>query len=455
MGFQNEFASYEPLRRMRDSQAVKELESRIRIQTFNKSDIVKNRFISANELIGSDTSIDYVVAIDGSNIAVNPEKGYPGAEIGYLTVTAVLLDMGKIRKVAEERFPDPVELREAESTSSFEGVFPGCNTLIDNECDDKASLRRVLFETLQKHNLFSDGETLLETYEYLLQFRMQNLGSLPKSPISGFEDKEMTYGIGVYQCQHSGCDLFSTDAMRLHELLNPIGSSGEMYNQIMSVIEKLMLVNILRNFERKNWLIELQNIAFVMDGPLAVFSVASWLAGAISKEIDRINEKQKKITGLDMMILGIEKSGLFAAHFEQLDSIVNQDHLEELDIKPYSIMLLDDVYIKANIKPSISPKPYGEDTYFGRKIFYKTKLGHRIVPVLCCFNDEQRNLKTANTNQFARLKDITHLLDELSSNRYENSISALISAHAEAAIPLNIGTKVFEEIAKKIPKRAS
>lgn len=186
-----------------------------------------------------------------------------------------------------------------------------------------------------------------------------------------------------------------------------------------------------------------------------MFSVASWLAGAISKEIDRINEKQKKITGLDMMILGIEKSGLFAAHFEQLDSIVNQDHLEELDIKPYSIMLLDDVYIKANIKPSISPKPYGEDTYFGRKIFYKTKLGHRIVPVLCCFNDEQRNLKTANTNQFARLKDITHLLDELSSNRYENSISALISAHAEAAIPLNIGTKVFEEIAKKIPKRAS
>ena len=42
------------------------------------------------------------------------------------------------------------------------------------------------------------------------------------------------------------------------------------------------------------------------------------------------------------------------------------------------------------------------------------------------------------------------LLDQLVSNRYPNSISPLVSAHAEAAIPLNLGTRLFEDIAKEI-----
>jgi hypothetical protein len=42
------------------------------------------------------------------------------------------------------------------------------------------------------------------------------------------------------------------------------------------------------------------------------------------------------------------------------------------------------------------------------------------------------------------------LLGDLVSNRYPNSIIPLISAHAEAAIPLNLGTQIFENMAKDI-----
>lgn len=47
-----------------------------------------------------------------------------------------------------------------------------------------------------------------------------------------------------------------------------------------------------------------------------------------------------------------------------------------------------------------------------------------------------------------------NLLDKLVSNRYPNSISPLISAHAEAAIPLNIGKRIFEDMAKKIREKS-
>jgi hypothetical protein len=47
-----------------------------------------------------------------------------------------------------------------------------------------------------------------------------------------------------------------------------------------------------------------------------------------------------------------------------------------------------------------------------------------------------------------------HLLDRLVSNRYPNAISPLISAHAEAAIPLNLGKKIFEDIAREIREKS-
>ncbi len=43
-----------------------------------------------------------------------------------------------------------------------------------------------------------------------------------------------------------------------------------------------------------------------------------------------------------------------------------------------------------------------------------------------------------------------NVLDELVSSRYPNSISPLVSAHAEAAIPLNLGKRIFDDIAREI-----
>tara|TARA_A100001015_G_scaffold269637_1_gene321492 strand:- start:1215 stop:1442 length:228 start_codon:yes stop_codon:yes gene_type:complete len=72
------------------------------------------------------------------------------------------------------------------------------------------------------------------------------------------------------------------------------------------------------------------------------------------------------------------------------------------------------------------------------------------VPVLACYSDTQKNILTSNVNQFSRLGDVMNLLDMLVSSRHPNSVSPLISAHAEAAIPLNLGKRIFEDIARKI-----
>jgi len=219
----------------------------------------------------------------------------------------------------------------------------------------------------------------------------------------------------------------------------------------MFTLERLWLVHILRGFERTNNLDVLRKLAFIIDGSLAVFSTPSWLAKPIEDELIRINQLQKEINGQDLIILGIEKGGQFVNHFEALDT--DREGFAG-KIPNQSAILLTDKYIKKNIKLSDSPKPYGQDTYFGRKFFYKTNNGYRVTANVAMFNDYQKDLDTAYPNQFPRLADVMSLLDQVVSSRFQNSVSPLLSAHAEASIPLNLGKRIFQDIAREIRKRS-
>lgn len=454
MGFEGEFASYEPLKRILDSAKIQALQDRMRIRQpeYNEGDNIGDSIIKKDSLSKSSIQPDLILAIDGSNLTAKAMNGYPGAEFGYITVASVLIDLKRVKELSQEEFISPKKFRETEKASTIESVFPGCNVILDSEKCAKSSLRRALYEELESNVVFSDGETLLDTYEHLFNLKRTKFTerNLPNSPIDGV-DQEMTYGTGEYICPHSGEALFSTDALRLHELMNPGGTNGELFGQIMSTFEKLWLIHILRSFEKKGWLGTLRRVAFVMDGPLAVFSTSSWLTKVIEDELIRINELQKEINGQDLLIIGIEKSGTFFNHFDEIDT--NKDGVNDVFPKQ-SAFLLSDEYIKQNIIFSESSKPYGQDTYFGRKLFYKTVSGQKIVPVIAWFSEYQKNIKTANIDQFTRLGDVLELLDQLVSSRYPNSLTPLISAHAEAAIPLNLGKRIFEDIARGIRENA-
>jgi len=459
MGFENEFASYEPLRRILSSKKVKDLQNRlfIREKNFTNEEVSEllRKLVYKEDLSLSDFEPDYIIAIDGSYHAFPVENGFPGAEEGYITLASVLVDIAKIKTLEKKDIIDPKKFRETEKASTLETVIPGCNVVLRGESSPKTSMRRVLFEEMGQNKVFSDSETLLDTYQALLKIKIDSEDKItnvrkPRSPLEGLNE-DMQYGMGEYLCSQTSQPLFSTDALRLHELLNEGGTCGEMYGQIMSMMEKLWLVHILRAFEKRGWIEILQRVAFILDGPLACFSTWSWMNKSIIAEIRRINELQKKVSGgKDLIIIGIEKSGTFCEHFKSLD--IHPDG--SLGLFPEgATLLLDDTYIKKNIIFSDSPKVYGEDIYFGRKFFYKTTNGYMIVPVLCTYTNDQQDLKTADKAQFPRLGDVLRLLDRMVSSRYQNSLSPLVSAHAEAAIPLNLSRRIFEDIARELRER--
>jgi len=455
MPFENEFASYEPLRRILDNRKIDELQNQMlwRPQPYSMADIELPKY-DVDALNMSDVLPELILSIDGSYLPKPVKNGFPGAEIGYVTVASVLLYMDKVRDLSRQKFIDPKKFRETEKASAFDAVFPGCNIIIDGEKSPRTSLRRTLYEQLSQASEFSDFESLLETYEVLLKYRIDaGIEKPPANPLEEFMDdaeKKMKIVLGKFVCDESGQTLYSTDALRIHELLNPLGTSGEMYGQLSFIIERLWLVHLLRAFEKKNWLPTLEKVAFVLDGSLAFHSVSAWIVKPFITEINRINELQKKITGKDLLIIGLEKSGRFVEHFNDLDT--SPEGAEDI-IPNNTAILLTDEYIKKNIIFSSSSKIYGKDTYFGRKFFFKTKNGYRLVPQIAFMNDYQANTQTAELAQFPRLGDACTLLNNLVSNRYHNSIIPLISAHAEAAIPLSLGKRIFDDIAREISER--
>lgn len=453
MPYKDEYASYSSLRRLVDSAEVQALLRRSRVSP-PKQDSAPVQAIRLSDLPHNNWLPGYVLAVDGSCLESPVNNGYPMAALGYITVASVMLDIAKLTRLDIERPIDPVKFRELESVESIDGALPGSNVVIDNEASAIDSFRRGLFELFQRKRMAEDGESLLDTYEALSTYKPEDSRKPQQCPYD--EDcmrPDMLYKRenGEYICSClSQRTLFSTDALRIHEFMQPYGSNQSMFTETMSVVEHVWIVHVLRTLEKKGWLRSLKRLAIVLDGPLAVFGAPAWLSTAISQELMRINTLARMAIGdptFNMLLIGIEKTGAFVEHFANLDKGPNG----EMDSIPrQSAILLTDQYIKQHIVLSDSKRDYGRNTYFGRKVFYKTASGALIVVNVPFLHDDDRDIQRADINQFPRLTDSMGLLDKLASARYPNSVSALISAHAEAAIPLHLGTRVLEKLAYQL-----
>ena len=210
---------------------------------------------------------------------------------------------------------------------------------------------------------------------------------------------------------------------------------------VMQVWERLLLIHLLRCFEKRDWLDRADRLAFILDGPLGMFGPPAWMSAAIGQELRRLNGLAHEKTGTDLLILGVEKTGVFVTHFEEVDQTETPG---QLLFAPRSYLLLTDRYIKERVVQSDSDKRYGQDTYFGRKFFYKTRRGARIVASMPFLSDAQDTLDSDDIALYPRFAAACAPWIRSFPLAIPNSVSPLITAHAHAAIPLALGAKVLK-----------
>ncbi len=442
MPYEGEFASYRSVRRIVEAERVQKLLNRARVfrGASRQTPLAPKQDLD----VVADLPV-FVLAIDGSYAEVDVRIGYPGAKVGYVTVASVLLDLDRVSRLDESRPIDPREFRKTEQAETIDSALPGSNVVTINQKSACSSFRQEVYEIF--HDIILDDVDrvrLLTTYEELLQRKPASRGQECPYRESHGCTAEIVVPRGVSDCPQCKRPVFSTDALRIHERFRDLGTNGEAFGLVMQVWERILLIHFLRCFERQNLLGRMGRLAFFVDGPLGVFGPPAWLSAAISAELKRLNAIVRAETGNDLVIVGVEKSGNFVTHFEEIDRTENPG---EQRFCPRSYMLLTDQYIKERITCSDSDKRYGQDTYFGRKFFYKTSGGAQIVGTIPFLTDEQDTLRHDDISIYPRFGTLCSLLDKLASSRYVNSVTPLIAAHAHAAIPLHLGTKVLQRLA--------
>lgn len=448
MPYEGEYAHYQPLKRIVESERVQQLLRRSR--TLDPSTQAQQA-ASKSPPAADSTLPSLVLAIDGSHAEVDVRNGYPGAKIGYCSVASVVLNLAEVERLDMDRPVNPIDFRRTENPSSDASALPGCNVITRDHVSAKDSFRETVFELLHDAIIDEDDNTrLLATYQALLAFKPVGTIACPYTHLGCEREVSIAANLGTCPCEQRKA-LFPTDALRIHERFNDdAGSNGEAFGLVMTTWERLLLIHLLRCFEQRNWLDRLNTIAFFLDGPLAMFGPPAWLSAALSQELQRLNTVVRAKTGNDMIIVGIEKSGNFVAHFEEIDRREDGGH----HFQPGSYFLPTDSYIKERVIFSDSTKRYGADTYFGRKFFYKTKSGARIVANIPFLNPQQDTIVSDDPTLYPKFGTVCALLDKLVTSRFPNALGPIVSAHAQASIPLHLGQKVLKQLAQALmPKQ--
>ena len=131
MPYSGELAKYHVIRRIAESDRVKSFLKKCRINKQKPSDNQDAHFDSG--IKKSNWLPKWVIAIDGSNMEIPVQNGFPGAEVSYISLASVMIDIELLNELDSSRPINPVEFKSVQSADSDVSVFPGCNVCLENE----------------------------------------------------------------------------------------------------------------------------------------------------------------------------------------------------------------------------------------------------------------------------------------------------------------------------------
>ena len=409
--------------------------------TIKPHDKQESRKLDPVQLPLTDKEVTRILAIDGSIVSEKIKDGFPGAEASLVQIALVSIDLNKLNTELEKAIIPPSAFNEMDRAYTFQCVLPGCNVIKKDGTPPKDFFRESIYDSLQG-SVQNGHETLMETYRALVQDR-DNKFSCPNP------DCENKIEAGTYKwiCP---CDktiqLYETDPLRFHERFREFGSNGESHGEVMRFLELILLLNVLRYFvSSEEYVGILPTLAFVVDGPLAAFGQFAAVVPYVRKELKRINDICYQKTGKDILLFSLIKTGTFCEHFEELD--FDEEKGPNLRYDPKTVLLPDTSYIhKYVVYRQEDAKPWGQDTYFGRMVLYKSKSGQRMVLNTPQISEESSDLYNTAPAAFPRLVDATKVVDRLSTYLFDGGFVPIVRAHSHAAIPLKMGGEIIKSL---------
>lgn len=389
----------------------------------------------------------YVVASDASKSDAPINDKLPSTQIGFLKISHVLVDTAKYSDLInpETRFVDPFKVAEMHRNASS-GTFtmPGSNIRYRGIASVREGFRRALFDQMSiDHTEAQNGFTLVNA---LLGLNQGSL-TIEKCPVCRQSINIQFVVTSVTAvCPVCGADVFVTDDMRLHEGISDFGDNSGAMTRMMNATEHLMLASFIQQIFLSHPK-ALSEIAFVVDGPLAIFGQPAKLHKRIQMLIHLVNTRLSEMGVNPLLVIGLQKTGGLMDHAKLLERFL-----------PCGVLrVVDDDYRNRFITGRDTPSSnFGDETYYGQDFLFKTEGGSIFnFAIAYPFHDKTDvdgvPFATAKTGlkYYGRLIErACDLIRHFEMDLYDNALVPVALAHRHASISLVPGGKILDLLAR-------
>ncbi|GAA5530998.1 NurA domain-containing protein [Herpetosiphon gulosus] len=376
--------------------------------------------------------IRHIIALDGGYTEVAVRTEFPSATICFFQFGALIFSIQDLEDLNDQSFIDPDDMAKLKNIQRLKLVLPTQNITIQGQSSLTDSIRTAIYDffcqPLDDSNLVATLQWFL-FQEYATPTNQWILASCPHCSATHIPlSRQAMQQQGKFQCAQCHGEILITDVFRLHEAIDDdLGASG-IAGYVTTLLEQMILIHLIRLILKTKPSL-LKQILFIKDGPLAFFGQTANMHKPMRSLMDFL------FTHHDIFMAGLEKSGAFVEHADEIAS--------RLD--PGSILLLNNEYIYTYIIPGKADpaNPYGQTTYYGNKVIFKT-LGEQIYVV---------SLPMAELVANPTMSDIKNLMviltnvEKLKCDMYDNALMPVALANKLVSLSNHPSSRILQKFA--------
>jgi len=215
--------------------------------------------------------------------------------------------------------------------------------------------------------------------------------------------------------------------------------------RMMNAVEHLLLGAFILEL-LNNSMAALSSIAFVVDGPLALFGEPAKLHQRLMSLIHQANTRLRELGYEPILIMGLQKTG----------NVMDHARLLERFLPNGTMKLIDDSYRHTYITGSDTvSENFGHETYYGQDFLFKTEKA-RIFSFALPYPFADKGAaggdfatrKVMLSGYGSLVERACDLIRHFELDLYDNAIVPVALAHRHASISLVPGGKVLDLIAR-------
>ena len=394
--------------------------------TLSKKNIIELQDLQHNP-------IKNVVVIDSGVQTVQVKKNFPSSTVTFFQIGALMFETEDLTSLSCKPFIDPEDISKLKEIQRFKLVLPTKNVSVDEKMTLTDSVRSTIYEFFFKEE---EGVKLIEGLRWLIfeEYRESpmpewNLANCPNCRKSNVPlvRSEMKNDF-TFTCKFCSKPIYLTDVFRLHEAIDDELGAGGIIGYLTTTLEQMVLAYILRVILKIKPKLLFKTL-FIVDGPLALFGQTASVHKPMRKVINYLSDSY------DISLTGLEKSGAFVDHAAEIAHLLPKKH----------VLLLDNEHIYKYIIPGRDRKePYGNTSYYGHKMIFKSKNDNMYVATL----PTRKPLLSPQEDDFKNLHIILKNIENLKCDMYDDAVIPITLVNKLVSLSAHPSAVILEKFAK-------